>query len=367
MLYRGLWEQSDNYLDFIKRQIGLGLDVVVQIPPRQPGLTNDYYNLHGLPVEHHPEVKISEWIEHPNDEQYPIMVKEYNTPDGVLRTEVRQTPDWRWGDHVPFLDDYLVSRSRKFLVEDSQDLPAFRYLLGEQSSEARKQFILESRPVLDYARQSNLLVAGGWGVTADLIGWVYGLQNMVFAVYDQPDFIRELLDIIAAWNQNRMEGLLQSGIDLYVKRAWYENCDFWTPDAYQEFIAPIVKADVELAHQYGAKFGYIITSNCMPLLDIFAQIGIDVIIGVDPANWDLEKCKEKLGGRVCLWGGVNGHLTLERGDEETIRAEVHRAMYTLAPEGGFILSPVDNIREFTPEIQRNVKILIDEWKHHNGV
>ena len=72
------------------------------------------------------------------------------------------------------------------------------------------------------------MVAGGWGVTAHLIGWVYGLQNMIFAVYDRPDFIRELLDIIAVWNRKRMEFLLQAGVDLYIKRAWYENCDFWT-------------------------------------------------------------------------------------------------------------------------------------------
>jgi uroporphyrinogen decarboxylase len=184
---------------------------------------------------------------------------------------------------------------------------------------------------------------------------------MIYATYDQPEFVHEMLDIIAVWNRRRMEVLLDFGVDLYIKRAWYENCDFWSPTTYREFIYPTLKADTEMAHQAGAKFGYIITSNCMPLLDMFAEAGVDVLIGVDPGQWDLTGTKQKLGGKVCLWGGVNGHLTVEQGAAEEVREEVRVAMSTLAPGGGFILSPVDNVRENTPQAQDNVQALIDEW------
>jgi hypothetical protein len=40
-------------------------------------------------------------------------------------------------------------------------------------------------------------------------------------------------------------------------------------------------------------------------------------------------------------------------------------MGMLAPGGGFILSPVDNVREYSPATQRNVNSLIDEWKDLN--
>jgi len=279
---------------------------------------------------------------------------------------VRQTEDWPWGDHVPFLDDYLVPRSKKFLVTAPEHLDALRCLLVPPTQEELTNFEIEAQPAIELARRHDLLLAGGWGVGADLIGWIYGLGNMVFAIYDQPDFMREMLDIIAVWNRARMAVVLEAGIDLYIKRAWYENCDFWTPDSYREFLFPIVKTDAELAHQKGARLGYIITSNCMPLLDMFAEAGIDVLIGVDPEAWNMAAAKEKLGKRVALWGGVNGHLTVEHGTIQEVQAEVRQAIEVLAPGGGFILSPVDNVRENTTRSHKNVQGLITEWQRLTG-
>ena len=362
MLFNGLKSISTDYFDFIQRQIDMGLDVFVELPPRPPVVVNDYYNLHGIPVSYHPSVVVNEWIERFPDEHDPIMIKEYQTPAGTLRTEVRQTADWRWGDHVPFLDDYLVPRSRKFLIDSEADLDALAYLLMEPTPEEVGTFHAESQPVIELAKKHDLLLTGGWGVGADMIGWVYGLQRMLFAVYDQPEFIKRLLGMIADWNRKRMKVVLGAGVDLYIKRAWYENCDFWTPSTYHEFLSPILKADIELAHKKGARFGYLISSNAMPLLEEFVELGIDVIIGVDPAEWDLEAANQVLGGKVCIWGGINGHLTVEQGSEDQIREEVQRAIRQLSPGGGFILSPVDNVREYSISIQKNVATLIDEWQ-----
>jgi uroporphyrinogen-III decarboxylase len=202
-------------------------------------------------------------------------------------------------------------------------------------------------------------------VGADLIGWVYGLQKMIYAVYDQPELLQELLDIIFRWNQSRMEVVLNSGIDLYIKRAWYENCDFWSPGSWRKYVFPLLKEDASLAHARGSKFGYMITSNCMPLLDGIVEAGVDVAIGVDPLKWDLPITKAKLAGKVCIWGGVNGHLTVEQGSQEMVRAEVRTALNVLSPGSGFILSPVDNVRENTELSWQNVNALIDEWKRSN--
>ncbi|MGQ9683103.1 MAG: uroporphyrinogen decarboxylase family protein [Anaerolineae bacterium] len=362
MLYNGLKSTCRDYAEFVERQVEMGLDTYVELPPRPPIVVNDHYNLHGLPVSYDPRVTIREWIERPADEELPIMVKEYYTPAGTLRAEVRQTDDWRWGNHVPFMDDYIVPRSRRFIVTGPGDLPALRYLLNAPKPEEVAAFRQEAAPMKALAERHGLLVTGGWGVGADAIGWVYGLENMLYASVDDPAFLHELLSIIAEWNRQRMQVVLQAGIDLYIKRAWYENLDFWSPKSWREFLYPVLKADVELAHQYGARFGYLITSRCMPLLELFAELGIDVLIGVDPAQWDLAETKRRLQGRVCLWGGVNGHLTVEHGTGDDVRGAVREAMEVLAPGGGFILSPVDNVREDTPLARENARVLIDEWR-----
>jgi len=360
MLYGALHSSSRDYLDFIDCQLALWLDTFVELPPRAPFTSNDHYNLHGLPVSFHPAVSIREFKLPGKDE--PLLVKEYHTPAGTLTCEVRQTDDWRWGDHIPFLDDYIIPRAVKFPISGEQDLVAFQYLLQPPTHNEILSARQECQSVLAKARKDDLLVAGGWGVGADLVGWVYGLTPMIMDVYDHPDFLKALLGMIADWNRERMSVLLEMGLDLYIKRAWYENCDFFSPKSWREFIFPILKQDADLAHQAGAKFGYIITARAMPLLDMIAEAGVDVLIGVDPHTFDLEKTKQKLAGRVCLWGGVNGHLTVEQGSPEQVQEEVQQAVEILAPNGGFILSPVDNVREDTPRSRENVSALIRAWQ-----
>jgi uroporphyrinogen-III decarboxylase len=216
-----------------------------------------------------------------------------------------------------------------------------------------------------FAREHDLLVAGGWGVGADMIGWVHGLNALVYDVYDRPDFVRDLLAMIAEWNRARMRVVLGAGVDLYIKRAWYENADFFTPGIWRELILPELARDATLAHDAGAKFGCIITASAMPLLELIAEAGVDVLIGVDPETFDLERTKAILQRRVCLWGGVNGHLTVEHGTPEAVTGEVTAALQSLGPDG-FILSPVDNVRQDTETALSNVRTLIGAWQAQTG-
>jgi len=362
MLYKGLQTASQDYADFIDKQVRMGLDPYVMLPPRPPEVVNDHYNLHGLPVSYSPEVNIREWVEQIPGEENDLLVMEYLTPAGMLRAEVLKTGEWPWGDHVPFLDDRITPRSRKFLITKPSDLEALRFLLVPPTVEEINRLHAESKPILDLAKKQDLLVSGGWGVGADMLGWIFGLEQMVFASFDQPVLLFALLKLIASWNRSRMKPLLEMGVDLYIKRAWYETCHFWSPKSFREFLLPILKDEVNLAHEAGAKFGYIVTSNTMPLLEMYAEAGVDVLMGVDPMEWDLAKTKQILDGKVCLWGGVNGQLTVERGTEEDVRQEVQRAFEVLSPGGGFILSPVDNVRNYDEVSRDNVDILLDEWK-----
>lgn len=365
MLYKGLLETSTDYLDFLQKQIDLGLDAYAMIPPRNPKVVNDHYNLHGMAVNYHPEVEVKEWIDNRGDSDCPIMVKEYHTPAGKLSTGVRQTEDWRWGNHVPLFDDFLSPRTLKYLITESSDLNALRYLLQPPNSSEIEILRDESKLVVEFAHKNNLLTLGGWGVGADMLGWIFGFENMVYAVYEQPGFLKEMLNMISEWNQTRMRALFDIGVDIYIKRAWYETCNFWSPKSFKEFLLPIIKQEAELAHQYNTKFGFIATDKVSPLLPLLAESGIDVLIGIDPHAYDLVETKKVLKEKVCLWGGVNGHLTVELGTEEETRTEVRDAMQALSPGGGFILSPVDNVREDNNRSRKNVMALIDEWQKAN--
>jgi hypothetical protein len=181
---------------------------------------------------------------------------------------------------------------------------------------------------------------------------------------DQPDMVINLLELIHAWNMQRMEMVLSAPVDLYIRRAWYEGCDFITPGFYRTAVLPRLKAEADLAHKYGAKFGYICSSGTRPLLDDYLEAGIDALVGIDPiqgTHTDLPLMKEKLGHRVCLWGGVSGAVTVELGTEFEVRAAVQHAIEVLGP-AGLVLSPVDNITVDAPQTWANIDIFVDEWQ-----
>ena len=98
---------------------------------------------------------IMEWIEHPVSERWPIMVKEYHTPVGTLREEVYQDEEWRWGDHVPFLDDFLETRSKKFIITKPEDLRPLEYLLIPPTEFEIAAFEEASQPFIEFAHKNG--------------------------------------------------------------------------------------------------------------------------------------------------------------------------------------------------------------------
>ena len=364
MIYAALRGRCEDDFEFVDRQIDIGLDATVRLGLSSSGPPNNR-DLPGLPIHYHEDVEVDQWIqEAPHRGDPVIMHKEYHTPAGVLSTAVNRTDDWPYGNHVPLLDDYLCPRSQKFLVETVEDLDALRYLLTPPSEEDIEAFRAESERAIEFAADRGLLITGGRGVGIDASAWLCGFRNVAIAAIRRPDFVEGLAELLHTWNRERMRVFLDVGVDLFVRRGWYEGTDFWSPRLYRRFILPYLKKEIEMAHDAGAKFGYIMTSGSMPLLDMLAETGLDVLIGVDPVQGkgtDLTQMKSKLGGRVCLWGGVNGFITMETGSEEEVRGAVRRAVKVLGPSGGFILSPVDNVRDDSQATRKRVQTMIEEW------
>jgi len=182
---------------------------------------------------------------------------------------------------------------------------------------------------------------------------------------DAPDLLAELLQIIAAWNESRMRPILAAGVDLFIRRGWYEGADFWSPSLYRRFLLPTLRREAALAHEYGALFGYIMTTGALPMAQLIREAGVDVLIGVDPlqsGDHPLETLRDVLGGRVCLWGGVNAAITVEESEADDVRQAVEHALEVMAGVNGFVLSPVDNITSMTRKAWGNIQVFVDAWK-----
>jgi uroporphyrinogen-III decarboxylase len=359
MSFTALRKRFDEDLyQLAQAELQMGLDSFLFIPSLPRQRRKEHPELRGLPVHLDPRVQTREWRDGS------MLYKEYHTPAGPLTTSVRLSDDWPHGDHIPFIDDYQVPRAEKRLVSSPQDLEALHFLLTPPSEADIAEYLAESQRAQDFARALGIPLVGGWGVGMDMLNWLCGMQDLMIHAIQQEDFVGDLLEMTSQWNMQRMKLVLRGPIDLYIKRAWYEGCDFVTPGFYRRQILPRLQREVDLAHEHGVKFGYICSSGLEPMLDLFLEAGIDVLIGLDPLQGrlsNMEKVKARLGERICLWGGVSGAITVEMGSEAEVRLAVQHALSVLGPRG-VVLSPVDNITVDAPRTWKNIDFFLDEWR-----
>jgi hypothetical protein len=359
-------------MEYIDREVELGLDPHVHV-----GHLNHTMHLTGTL---HPEAKYSEWTEETGEVKY--FCRRIDTPKGPLTSRIRQWDGWPIEGDFPIFKDWLVPRAQEFLVKPEQDLEKLTYIFGPFKDSDIERLRTEARAAQKIADQYHLVLVGGWkgntdptlqvdpGVMGcDAMAWLSGFEKIMELSILQPDLIKQYAAIIHAWNMKQIEIYLDvTSADIIIRRAWYESTEFWTPKAYHTIIAPTIKEEAELVHQAGKKYAYIITSAFMPLLDDILDSGVDILIGLDPREGkgtDLQKVKEKFKARAkCIWGGVSGALTVEQGSEDETEAAVIEALRVLGAGSGFILSPVDNVREDTPNAWKNTHKFIDTWKKH---
>jgi hypothetical protein len=372
MLFYNLYDTCKSELEYITREVELGLDPHVHV-----GHLNHTMHLTGTL---HPEAKYSEWTEESGGVKY--FCRRIDTPKGPLTSRIRQWDGWPTEGDFPIFKDWLVPRAQEFLVKPEQDLEKLPYIFGPFKDSDIEQLRTEARAAQKIAYQYHLVQVGGWkgnvdpslqvdpGVMGcDAMAWLSGFEKVMELSILQPDLIKEYAAIIHAWNMKQLEIYLDvTSADILIRRAWYESTEFWTPKAYRTIIAPLVKKEAELVHQAGKKYAYIITSAFMPIIDDILDTGIDILIGLDPREGkgtDLQLVKQKFKAKnKCLWGGVSGPLTVEQGSEAETETAVLEALRILGAGSGFILSPVDNVRDDTPNAWKNTHKFIETWKKH---
>jgi len=349
--------RCDNGFELIELRDKLGVDSVMYV---------------AAPVVMDPQVTTKFWKETETDGAL-ILCKEYDTPAGKLLHKVRYVDD-KLGDgwarqgvsDVVMYEDFNVPRAVRHLISGPQDLPKLRYLLAEPSAEQLGMFRERAAKRLQLARRHRIATCGRVFGTDPLM-WLCGVQGAVLAAMDDPAFLHELVGILIDHDKRRAEFLIDVGVDIIDRRGWYDTTRFWSPKIYRQFFAPGLKELADFVHAGGAKLAYSMSTGIMPLLDTFVDVGIDMLVHVDPVmgDADLAVVKQKLGGRVAVRGGINAPLTLSRASEHDIRRAVDDAIRILAVGGGFILSPVDTI---DPACKwEKIEILIDAWKEYRSV
>ena len=134
-----------------------------------------------------------------------------------------------------------------------------------------------------------------------------------------------------------------------------------SPKIYRQMVYPWNKAHAKAAHQHGLKILKHCCGQVWPVIDELAEV-YDAYEGIQASGgMDIRKLKERVGDRLCLWGGIwHEHIIL--GTPQDIRDDARYAFRHAAPGGAYIMGSshslaVDAKRENILEMKR----CRDEW------
>jgi hypothetical protein len=134
-----------------------------------------------------------------------------------------------------------------------------------------------------------------------------------------------------------------------------------SPQIYREMVYPWNKAMADEAHRHGLKILKHCCGHTWPVIEELAEI-YDAYEGIQAtAGMDIRKLKERVGNRLCLWGGIwHEHIIL--GSPQDIRNDARYAFEYAAPGGGYIMGSTHSLAvDARVENILQMKRCRDEW------
>ena len=179
-----------------------------------------------------------------------------------------------------------------------------------------------------------------------------GMENFLCDMLVEPDFAKEFLLRIAAYEKEKGIRMIRAGVDILaiigdiaMQDRLMVNVDSWRKidkPIFADMISTFKK------EKPGVLVFYHSDGNIEEVIPDLIEIGVDIINPVQPECMDVVKIKEKYGDKVTLHGSLSIQRTLPHGTVEDVRNEVIERIETCGKGGGFILAPSNLIQNDTP-------------------
>jgi len=184
----------------------------------------------------------------------------------------------------------------------------------------------------------KFLMAGGISLY-ERVHFIRGLENTWVDIYQAPDKLGRLIDILVDMNLYAIKRYAQAGADGYIF------CDDWglqdrlmiSPDSWREIWKPRYARVYRAAHKAGLLTFLHSCGNIIDILDDFIEIGLDVIQMDQQENMGLRLLGERFGGRITFWCPVDIQNTMVYGTLDDIRRYCRHLIKNLGcSSGGFL-------------------------------
>ena len=242
-------------------------------------------------------------------------------------------PWWDWYDLPPY-----------FFEEDTPtELPATRGKGNYEDFFRKIKYIKEHYDVY--------ILVTVWGSHWEKAYFARGIENFLYDLAADPDWAKQLLDLIIRKNLVMLENILPcEHIDgVLLGSDWGTQRDLiMSPECFRTMIKDGEKQEYDLLHAAGLDVWVHSCGDIRRIMPDLAEMGVDVLNPIQPECMDVAALKENYGDRIAFWGGISTQQTLPYGSAEEVRAETRRIMNLLSRSGGYITAPSQEIQADVP-------------------
>jgi uroporphyrinogen decarboxylase len=167
-----------------------------------------------------------------------------------------------------------------------------------------------------------------------------GMEDLMCYFYSEPDAVRDLLRGIMDFQLGMARHYLKLGVEMVSlgDDLGTQSGLLLSPEILQGFLVPEYRRLFGLYRKHGVLVNFHSCGHITPVLELFMDLGVNVLNPVQATANDLDEVRRITQGRMALQGGVSS-ATIVAGPPEAIRKEVAARLWQLGRNGGYFCGP----------------------------
>jgi len=181
---------------------------------------------------------------------------------------------------------------------------------------------------------------------------VFGFENFMYLLHDDPMLIEDYLEMHANYYVEQVREIVKCGIDfLYIgDDIAYKGGTMLSPETMRRIWVPRMRRIMAPAAECGVPILFHSDGNILEMLPDLLDMGIGGLNPIEPYGMDIADVKKRFGANIALFGNLDVGAVLAMGTPDTVRAAARNLIDTVGKDGGLVMSSSHSItKDVLPE------------------
>ena len=188
-----------------------------------------------------------------------------------------------------------------------------------------------------------------------------GMEDLMCYFHTEPEKVKTLLKMIMDFQLRVAEYYIKAGVELV-----HLTDDLGTQSnlllgrgVIEEFLVPEYRRLIDFYKSRNVIVDFHSCGHVEPMLDIFMELGVDILNPVQASANDLAAVRRATQGKMALMGGISSAVVMD-GTPKDVEAAVRDAIDLLGREGGYICCP-DQFMPYPSENSEAFQEAVDKY------